>query len=583
MRIPSLALLAALLAACGSPANETKPAETKQTASSTAERPLFRDATAETGLEFHHYAALSGRHLVAEIMGSGVALFDADGDGDLDLFFVQGGPLLKGAPAPKDFPLRHPEPSDRLYRNDLAGGRLRFTDVTAGSGFTGGEPGMGVATGDIDNDGDVDLYVTQVGPDRLWRNRGDGTFEDFTKKSGAGDPRFSVPATFFDYDRDGDLDLFVGNYLDEDFANPKVCRSASGAIDICGPSSYPAEPDSLWRNRGDGTFENVTTRAGLPGRYGPALGVVAADLDLDGWLDLYVANDQANNQMWMNRGDGTFEDRALLAGTAVNAEGLAQASMGLLANDFDGDGDDELFMTHLTGETNTFYRNDGRGLFTDTTPMSGLGPLSRFFTGFGVVPVDAENDGDLDLFIVNGAVRAIEEQEKAGDPYPYHQRKVLFLNSGASVFTEVTPAKLPLLAVSEVGRGLAVGDLDNDGDLDVVLANNNGPGRIYLSETGQDSGWIGFRLTDESGRIDQLGARAGLERPGKSTLWRRVAADGSYASANDPRLLFGLGDDRAVGDLTVWWPDGQRERFPAAGLAAGKYQTVRRGSGTAVP
>jgi hypothetical protein len=580
-RIGSILLL--LLAGCGGEKTKAPEATAAAAEPAKAEKQLFRDATEESGLVFHHYAALSGRHLIAENMGSGVALFDADGDGDLDVFFVQGGPLRPGAAADPAFPLRHPEPSDRLYRNELAGGRLRFADVTATSGLAGGEPGVGVATGDIDNDGDVDLYVTQIGPDRLWRNRGDGTFEDVTKKSGADDPRFSVPATFFDYDRDGDLDLFVGNYLDEDFESPKVCRSASGAVDICGPSSYPPQPDSLFRNRGDGTFENVTTRAGLPGRYGPALGVVAADLDLDGWLDLYVANDQTSNQMWMNRGDGTFEDRALLGGTAVNAEGLAQASMGILASDFDGDGDDELFMTHLTGETNTFYRNDGHGLFTDTTAMTGLAPLSRFFTGFGVVPVDAENDGDLDLFIVNGAVRAIEELEKKGDPYPYHQRKVLFLNNGASVFTEVTPEKLPLLALTEVGRGLALGDLDNDGDQDLAVANNNGPGRIYLNETGQDRNWIGFRLTDPAGRVDQLGARASLERPGKPALSRRVAADGSYASANDPRLLFGLGDDPAVGDLTVWWPDGKRERFAAAGLKAGQYQTLRRGSGAPVP
>ncbi len=557
------------------------------TAPTAPAKPYLRDVTEEAGLVFHHYAGLSGRHYIAEITGAGVALFDADGDGDLDIFFPQAGPVVPGGQLDPRFPLRHPDASDRLYRNDLAGGRLRFTDVTAGSGFdTGpavGEPSMGVATGDIDNDGDVDLYVSQVGSDRLWRNRGNGTFEDVTRRAGVDDPRFSVPATFFDYDRDGHLDLFVGNYLDEDFANPKACRSASGAVDICGPSAYPPQPDSLFRNRGDGTFENVTTRAGLPGRFGPALGVVAVDLDLDGWLDLYVANDQANNQMWMNRGDGTFEDRALIGGTAVNAEGLAQASMGLVAADFDGDGDDELFMTHLNGETNTYYRNDGRGLFTDTTAMTGLAPLSRFFTGFGVTPFDAENDGDLDLFIVNGAVRALEELERAGDPYPYHQRKVMFLAAGDGTFREVTPEELPLLAVSEVGRGLAAGDLDNDGDLDLVVANNNGPARIYLNERGQDANWIGFRLTDPSGRIDQLGARAGLERPGKPTLWRRVAADGSFASANDPRVLFGLGGDPAVGDLIVHWPDGSRERFPAAGLAVRSYQTVRRGSGQPAP
>lgn len=590
----SAAVLAAVLATgCGeksAPGTATSPAATGTPPASTtaaktsAGKPVFRDATAETGLVFHHWPGLSGRHLMAEIMGGGIALFDADGDGDLDVFFVQGAPVEPGAQDDGRYPLQHPEASDRLYRNELVpSGKLSFTDVTAQSGIRDRDPGMGVAVGDIENDGDLDLYVTQAGSNRLWRNRGNGTFEDHTRASGADDPRFSVPATFFDYDRDGDLDLFVGNYLNEDWKNPKVCRSTSGAADVCGPSSYPPQPDSLFRNRGDGTFENVTTRAGLPGRFGPALGVVAVDFDLDGWLDFYVANDQGDNQMWMNRGDGTFEDRALLGGTAVNAVGMPEASMGLVASDFDGDGDEELFMTHLTGETNTYYRNDGRGLFVDTTAQTGLGPISRPYTGFGVAPIDAENDGDLDIFLVNGAVRALGELERAGDPYPYHQRKHFFENQGPGQFREVSIEELPLLGLSEISRGLAFGDLDNDGDADLVVANNNGPGRVFLNQVGQDRAFLGIHLKDPTGKLEQPGARAGLERPGKTTLWRRVAVDGSYESSNDSRLLFGLGEDRVVGDLIVFWPDGSRERFAAAGLEVGTYQTLRRGTGIAIP
>ncbi|HUO87448.1 MAG TPA: VCBS repeat-containing protein, partial [Thermoanaerobaculia bacterium] len=390
--------------------------------------PPFLEAD-DVGLDFVHVNGRHGELYFVENVGAGAALFDYDGDGDLDLYLVQGEALGPEA--------QRQGVGDRLFRNDLtrdADGRpvLRFTDVTAEAGLAEGEYGMGVAAGDFDGDGHVDLYVTNWGPNRLWRNRGDGTFEDVTAASGTGEPRWSVSATFVDYDRDGDLDLFVGNYVAFSYAVHKVCRSESGLRDYCTPLAFAAESDRLFENRGDGTFADATRAAGLD-RVEPAgaLGVVAADLDGDGWVDLYVANDLAPNHLWINRGDGTFREEALLAGCAVDGQGRAQASMGVDAADFDGDGDEDLFLTHLTGEANTLYVNDGSGMFRDGSIAAGLAAPSLPFTGFGTAFLDYDGDGRLDLLAANGAVRQIEALARAGDPYPLHQTNQLFRNLGA--------------------------------------------------------------------------------------------------------------------------------------------------------
>ncbi|MCP4246028.1 MAG: VCBS repeat-containing protein, partial [bacterium] len=339
---------------------------------------------------------------------------------------------------------RHPIPlTDRLYRNDLRitadGGRtLRFTDVTAESGLEARGYGMGVATGDFDNDGWVDLYVTNLGSNQLWRNLGNGKFADVTGTSATDDQRWTVPAVFVDYDLDGWLDLFVGNYIAFSPDIPKICRGVTGAPDYCGPSAYPPHPDRLFRNRGDGTFEDVTYRVGIRQGFGGALGVVTADLNGDGWPDIYVANDQLPNQMWLSRGDGTFSDEAFIGGSAVNSEGRPAASMGVDAGDFDGDGDFDPFMTHLTGETNTIYLNDGRGMFDDNTVYAGLGVPSRMATAFGTGWFDFDNDGWLDLFTANGAVKAIESLARENDPYPHHQPNQLYRNLGRRRCEEVT-------------------------------------------------------------------------------------------------------------------------------------------------
>jgi hypothetical protein len=444
---------------------------------------------------------------------------------------------------------------------------------------------MGVAAGDYDNDGYPDLYVTGFGRARLLRNRGDGTFEDRTEAARAGEVGWSVSAAFVDVDRDGWLDLFVGNYVDATAANHKVCRAPAGYLDYCGPLSYNAVPSRLLHNRGDGTFDDDSVASGITARYGPALGIATADFDGDGWIDVYVANDQAANQLWRNRGDGTFADDALLAGCAVNGAGRAEASMGVDAGDFDGDGDDDLFMTNLTEETNTLYVNDGHGVFRDATATSGLGPPSLPFTGFGTAWLDWDNDGWLDLLVANGAVVIVEALESRGDSFPFHQPDLLFRNLGDGRFEDATARAGAPFAEPDSGRGVAFGDLDNDGDVDVVIANVNGPTRLLRNDAADGTAWLGLRLIGAPagmGARDLLGARAVLVRDRPPQLARRSRADGSYASANDPRVLFGLGRaaDDAPERVRVTWPDGKVEEWDD--LAAGRYHTLRQGEGRPV-
>jgi hypothetical protein len=534
----------------------------------------FRDATEEAGLDFVHVNGMSGQLVLPEITGPGAALFDFDNDGDLDLYLVQGGPL---GPDKTDAD----RPTDRLYRNGLEirpdGSRsVRFTDMTGAAGLKQRGYGMGVACGDFDNDGWTDLYVTNLGPDALLRNQGDGTFRDVTARAGLGDPRWNTSAAFFDLDRDGWLDLYVTAYVEFSLARSPRCYAPSTARDYCGPDAFPPIPDRLFRNRGGGRFEDVTAAAGVGEARAAGLGVVAADFDGDGWIDLYVANDGDPNFLWLNRKDGTFRDQALLAGAAVNRMGSPEASMGVDAGDFDNDGDLDLFMTHLTQETHTLYVNQGRGLFEDRTAESGLGAAVRRLTGFGTGWLDFDGDGWQDLLLVAGEVRHIEALAQAGDPFPLRQPKQLWRNTGRGRFVEVPPAEAgPAFALAEVSRGAAFGDVDNDGDTDVVVANNNGPARLLLNEAGGRWPWLGLRLLEAGGKRDALGALVEVLRPGLPPLVRRAHTDGSYASASDPRVLIGLGQGSDIAEVRVRWPDGRIEAWPA--LPAGRYVTLRQG------
>jgi hypothetical protein len=529
---------------------------------------IFLDKTTDAGLDFTHINGATGELLLPEVIGSGGALFDYDNDGDLDLLAVQGSALatVRG---------RNEAPRSRLFRNELEmpGGRVRFTDVTARSRLGVSGYGMGAAAADFDNDGWVDLYVYALGSNHLFRNNGNGTFSDVTDRTGTDDPRWSTSATFFDYDRDGWLDLFVVHYVRFSTEMKRACFSPASARDYCHPSVYEPVADRLFRNAGDGTFVDITARAGIAQAPARGLGVLAADFNADGWTDLYVANDGDPNQLWLNeRGSGRFVDNALLAGVALDRMGRPQGSMGVDAGDVDGDGDEDLFVTNLDNEGNTLYVNQGKGLFEDRTAEAGLFVLG--LTGFGTRMFDYDNDGWLDLAVVNGAVRHLPAQVRRGDPYPLKQRSQLFRNRGRGRFTEVSTgadAFSPLY----VSRGLATGDLDNDGDIDLVVFNNSGPVRVLLNQVGSRQHWLGLRVIDGQRRRDALQARLELVGRGRAHAIRRVHTDGSYASTSDPRVVFGLGADAAPKTVRVHWPDGRVEEF--GGLQVDRYWVLESG------
>jgi hypothetical protein len=546
---------------------------------------IFVDVSASVGLDFVHVNGMSGEFYFNEMVGAGAALFDYDNDGDLDVYLVQGhmlGPDIAPGDASFEPGLQGPL-TDRLYRNDLevsADGApaLHFTDVTDESGIDARGYGMGVAAADYDNDGWVDLYVSNFGSNQLWRNNGDGTFSDVTEASGTDDPRWSVSSAFVDYDRDGWLDLYVGNYVNYSLANNVECFH--NIRTYCGPHGFVPVPDRLFRNRGDGTFEDATAVSQIGREYGPALGVATADFNADGWIDIYVANDLAENRSWMNQGDGTFVNTAQFNGSAFNDAGDPEAGMGVAAGDFDGDGDEDLFISHLVTQTNTLYVNDGSGLFDDRSVRSGLGPPSLAFTGFGTEWIDYDNDGWLDLLVVNGAVDLIPRLVQAKDPFPLHQRNQLFRNLGNGRFEEVSARAGTAFERSEVSRGAAFGDVDNDGDVDVLVTNNNGPARLLLNSVGTANHWIGVRMVGATARRDMLGTRVGIFRDDGPPLWRRVRSDGSYASANDPRVLVGLGPSVHVTAVRAIWPSGRTEEW--TDVPVDRWTTLHEGTGRTV-
>jgi enediyne biosynthesis protein E4 len=566
-RLGCVALVLFVALACG-------PNPDSRATAPAAASDWFADRANELGVDFIHFNGMSGELYYPEIMGPGVGLLDYDNDGDLDIYVVQGqmlgdGKTLQDATFPPQGRLR-----DRLFRNDLSGTH-RFTDVTEQSGIDVHTYGMGVAVGDIDNDGFPDIYRTGVNGAVMLRNNGNGTFSDVTARSGTGDRGgWSVSAAFVDIDRDGWLDLFVGNYLTYSLAADRDCLSMSGQPDYCPPNSYRAQPSRLFRNRGSGAFEDVTARALTGGAYGPALGVSTADFNGDGWMDIYVGNDGEPNQLWINQRNGTFKDVAFVSGAAVSGGGNAEASMGIDAGDFDNDGDEDLFITNWMAQMNVIYVNGGEAAFEDRRGPTGLGPPSLAKTGFGTAWFDYDNDGWLDLLAVNGSVARIEAQARAQEPFPLRMSSQLYRNLGNGRFEEVSSQAGKAFAQMAVGRGAAFGDLDNDGDTDVAIANAAGPLRLLVNNVGTRNHWLGLRIASTR---DQLGARVAVRRSTGPVLWRRARADGSYASANDPRVLVGLGQSTERPNVRVQWPDGTMEEW--VDVPVDRYTTLVRGAG----
>jgi len=506
----------------------------------------FREVSAAWGLEFRHHHGGSGEFYMPETMGSGVVIFDYDGDGDDDVFFVDSGA----------FPGYEGEtPRSRLFQNDGPG---RFRDVTERSGIEVTGYGMGAVAGDVDGDSDLDLYVTAFGTDQLFRNRGDGTFEDTTEAAGLGNPLWGASAALADVDGDSDLDLYVVNYVDFTFENNPPCGLPEKNLrSYCHPDVYSGLPDRFYRNRGDGTFEDRTEEAGFSSARGNGLGAIFGDVDGDLDPDLYVANDMTPNYLFRNRGDGTFEDVALLAGAALSDRGEPEAGMGVAMGDLDGDRKPEIMVTHLDQQTNALYAAVLPELFEDRRYTSQLARASLFKVGFGVVFADFDLDGDLDVFVANGHI--IHNIEAWGGPgaVTYRQPNQLFTNDGRGRFRELEGAGLTEVRSS---RGAAVSDLDLDGDLDLVVSNSNDRSEVYENLGEGAGGWLAVDLGSRRG----IGARLELIASGRRQV-REVRTASSYLSQSSLSVYFGLGANglgQAVSPrLEVCWPDGREQVF----------------------
>jgi hypothetical protein len=523
----------------------------------------FEDRTAASGIEWQHQTGGSGRRYIVETFGGGAIVLDYDIDGLPDLLFINGGPLPGHA---------GPRPRHALYRNRGDG---TFDEVTEAAGITAPEYGMGGAAADLDNDGDVDLYLTGFGPDVLYRNNGDGSFTDATADSGLGDPGWSTSAAWVDLDGDGFLDLYVARYLDFTMENHKRCTSGTKGIEaFCHPQEYDGVLDLLYRNLGDGRMAAVdlATAHGRDDGRGKGLGVVAGDFDRDGDPDLHVANDTTRNFLYRNDGDGRLVEIGLVAGVGYNEEGLPEAGMGTDWGDFDRNGLLDLVVTNFDFERNTVYRNLGGGLFMDYTSAVGLGHLSLTELGFGCDWADFDNDGWVDLVVTNGHIldNIAEIQTNLSHTEPaqlFHNVRGKLQDRSDSVGSALRRPR--------VGRGLATLDYDGDGDLDLALANNGGPAELLSNQGGNRSGWVALDLIGVRSNRGGVGARLEAELEGLPWV-EEVRAGSSYLSQNELAVFVGLGESLEV-DLTVQWPSGASEELK--GLAARRRYWVKEGSG----
>jgi hypothetical protein len=501
------------------------------------------DVASQSGITFKHENGASKNKLLPETFGSGVAWLDYDNDGLLDLYFINGADLSQGKASPGNV----------LYRN-VGGGK--FVDATARAGTGGhGAFGTGVAVGDYDNDGFVDLYVTNFGANILYHNNGNGTFTDVTAKAGVSGGGWSSSAGFFDFDRDGRLDLFVAKYLDYNIDDNPYCGfEREGYRMYCDPRLFDGVPNQLFRNKGDGTFEDVSKPAGIANPAGKGLGVAFGDFDLDGYVDVYVANDGVRNFLYRNSGNGTFVDLAYSAGVGFDGHGKPQAGMGTEFGDYDGDGLPDIFVTNFSEELNTLYRNLGNLAFEDITEQAGLS--SGFLPlGFGTKLFDFDNDGDLDIYVTNGHV--IDNIALYNSRLSYAQKDLLYRNTGGR-FRDVSAESGSAFQIEHVGRGAAVGDFDNDGDLDIVVSNCGQRPILMRNDGGSQNHWIAIRARGRESNSFGLGSKVRVETNSRVQS-KEINNAGSYLSSSDIRLYFGLGRESRVKRIEILWPSGKRQ------------------------
>lgn len=546
------------------------------------ERQAFHDVTSEVGLNFTHYNGMTGKLYLPELMGSGTVLFDYDNDGDLDVYLIQGTLLGKSTSLEDSIYPPKATPRDQLFRNDLTVSKsgditLNFVNVTNECGIDARGYGMGAAVTDFNQDGWLDLYVTNWGKNQLWKNNGNGTFSDVTTAAGVESQQWGTSAAFVDINQDGWDDLYVSNYITFGYDTHRPCYLPNGALGYCGPKSGVAEPDRLYLNQQDGTFQDISAVSGIAQKHDAGLGVLIRDFNNDLWPDIYVANDAGHNHLWINQQDETFIDEALIRGCACNIDGLAEGSMGVDAADIDGDGDEDLVIGHWAEETNTVYLNLGNGYFEDATDQFNLGIPSIGYTAFGTAWFDFDNDGWLDLFMANGATNFIDARQQLNDVYPLQERNQLFRNITGKLYEDITDSVGALCESLEVTRGASFGDLDNDGDTDILVSNNSGPARIYINQFGGNQHWLGVTLQITGRSTPALQCRIDVQLNDKRRLVRTPRTDGSYLSVNDPRVLFGLGEQTDDVTLRVYWSDGTIESYSE--ISVDQYVTLVKGEG----
>jgi hypothetical protein len=521
----------------------------------------FVDVTGAAGVRFRHNSGAFGKKFLPETMGAGVAFLDADNDGWQDILFVQS----------MDWPARKRAKSiPALYRNNRNG---TFTDTTRTAGLAVEMYALGAAAADFDNDGDTDLYITALGPNRLFRNNG-GRFEDVTARAGVGDPGFSTGAMWFDYDRDGQLDLFVANYVEWSPEKDLFCTLDGRTKSYCTPESYKGQSPTLYRNKGDGTFENVTRQAGVHDPSNKMLGLALIDYNNDGHLDVFAANDTQPNRLYHNNGNGTFKDVGMTAGVAFNEAGVARAGMGVDAADYDGSGRQSLIIGNFSNEMMALYSNEGNGLFIDEAPTSTIGKASLLTLTFAAFFFDYDLDGLLDIFAANGHVA--DDIGAVQRNVTYAQAPHLFRNLGGKKFEVVSSRLGPSFTQPVVARGAAYGDYDNDGDLDLALTTSNGPARL-LRNTGSTNNMLRVSTIGTSSNRDGIGAKVRLTPDNGSARWAMVKTGSSYCSQSELPLTFGLGKATRVNRIEVTWPNGRTETLP--GVAANHALTIQEGKG----